>query len=119
MEDFAAFVAEKAPDLHWAVSGAVGAEDLYEGGFDGYRHGFGMTALRPRPLPDLMAEMKTALLRALAAKEGSVSPHIEGEVQHSARFESDTPPLILRPFCLLIRHKKWPPYRTAIFTNNL
>ncbi len=66
MNEYAAFVAKKAPRLHWKVWHANKDDrSLYEGGFDGWRHGFGMVQLEPAPLPDLMREMRSALLTKL------------------------------------------------------
>jgi len=67
MESFRSFVAQTAPNLHWKVWHVVGTiPSVYEGGFDGWRHGFGMVQLEAAPLPDLMEKMKTALRAAIA-----------------------------------------------------
>ncbi len=67
MESYRVFVAEVAPRLHWKVWAAVGNSGLYEGGFDGWRHGFGMTQLEAAPLPELMDNMRSALRAALSS----------------------------------------------------
>lgn len=66
MNEYAAFVAKQAPRLHWKVWHANRDDrSLYEGGFDGWRHGFGMVQLEAAPLPDLMREMRSSLLAKL------------------------------------------------------
>lgn len=70
MESYRVFVAEVAPRLHWKVWAAVGNSGLYEGGFDGWRHGFGMTQLEAAPLPELMDNMRSALRAALSSPMG-------------------------------------------------
>ncbi|UIY28757.1 hypothetical protein LZK73_18700 [Neorhizobium galegae] len=71
MKDFEAFVAQIAPKLHWKVWQDLGSDrSLYSGGFDGWQHGFGMTAFERRPLADLIPEMKAALALAATAPEG-------------------------------------------------
>lgn len=72
INEFKEFVAITAPKLNWSVWQDLGSDmSMYSGGFDGWQHGFGSTAFEPRPLAQLIPEMKAAL--SVAASKGTKS----------------------------------------------